>query len=73
MTPAGQHDGCSLGIIGAGRKRQASLASAADERAILQGCGNRAGVVLGVPAIAQEGRRDTGGRQQRFGRTVLLA
>ena len=70
---AGQRGDGRVGIVGARGAGDPAFASAADEGAAGERAADRAGVVLRVPAVAQDGERDARGLELGLGRLVLLA
>ena len=73
MAFARQHGDRGLGIVGARSRGDLAIARAADERAAGQRAADRAGIVLRVPAVAQDRERNAGGLQLGFRRTMLVA
>jgi hypothetical protein len=71
VSLAGQDGSCGGGVVGAGGGGDPAVAGAADEGAGGGGLGDGRVVVLGVPAVAQEGEREAGSADELLGGLVL--
>ncbi len=72
VAVAGQHGRRGGGVVGARRGGDPALARVGDDRAVLQDRGQVRGVVLRVPAVAQERVRQPGVEDQLLGGPVLV-
>jgi len=72
LIGGGQDDGGGFGIVGAGGGGNPAVARAADEGPARQSAADRAGIVLGVPAVAQDDMGQARGLESVFGLAVFV-